>query len=116
MTEPAHKAELADWDNAALAAFAVREIQRADGGNPHEHQDGGEQDDNNQGSLLVLSTWEQLNRQALTVLLISGLCFQRFSQKVTEQGHLLTQISCTHCTGTGLRGTLRAQSLIPLLA
>ena len=40
----------------ALAALAVREIERADGGNPHEHQDGGEQDDYNQGSLLVLPT------------------------------------------------------------
>lgn len=54
VTAPAHKAELADWDNSALAAFAVREIQRADGGNPHERQDGGEQDDYDQGSLLVL--------------------------------------------------------------
>lgn len=58
-----------------LPPFAVREIQSADCGNPHEHQDSGEQDDDNQGSLLVLVNWKQLNRQGLTALLISDLWF-----------------------------------------
>jgi len=37
------------WKNSTLAALAVGEIQRADGGNPYEHENGGEQDDYNQG-------------------------------------------------------------------
>ena len=83
-----------------LASLAVCEIQRTDGGDPYEHQDGGEQNDYNQGSLLVLPGWEQLDRQDLTALIISDLRFAASAQKVTEQGHLVTQISCTRCTGT----------------
>src|SRR5215475_7130835 len=41
-------------ENPALAPLAVREIERADSSNPYEHENGGEQDDYDQGSLLVL--------------------------------------------------------------
>jgi len=41
-------------ENLALAPLAVREIERADSSNPYEHENGGEQDDYDQGSLLVL--------------------------------------------------------------
>jgi hypothetical protein len=37
------------WKNSALAAFAVRKIQRADSGNPYKRQDSGEQDNYDQG-------------------------------------------------------------------
>lgn len=63
----------------ALAPFVVREIQRADGGNPHKHQDGGEQNDYNQGYLLVLSKEEQLDRQPLNAYL-SIVCSPQVSR------------------------------------
>jgi len=44
---------------------------------------------------------EQLCRQALTALFISDLRFGHTLQEETKQAHLLTQISCIHCTGTG---------------
>jgi hypothetical protein len=60
----------------ALPPLAVREIQCADSSDPYEHQNGGEQDDYDQGSLLVMLKEEQLHRQALTALFISDLRFQ----------------------------------------
>jgi hypothetical protein len=69
--EPAKPVQLAEW--LALATFPVCEIQRADSGDPHKHQDSGEQDDYYQGSLLVLPERQQLCRQALTALLINAL-------------------------------------------
>jgi len=60
-------------ERLALAPFPVCEIKRADGGDPHKHQNSGEQDDDNQGSLLVLPKRQQLGRQALTALLINDL-------------------------------------------
>ena len=56
-----------------LAPFTVREIQRPARGDPYKHQYSCEQDDNNQGSLLVSPKREQLYRQVLRALLISGL-------------------------------------------
>ena len=72
--EPAEPEQLAE--RLALAAFPVREIQRADGGDPHKHQNSGEQDDDDQGYLLVLPKRQQLDRQGLTSLLISDLGFE----------------------------------------
>ncbi len=57
-----------------LAAFVVGEVQRAYGGDAYEHQDGGEQGEDNQWSLLVdVQCRKQLHRQALTGLIISDL-------------------------------------------
>ena len=39
-----------EWDGPRSAAFPVREINGADGGDADEHQDGGEQDEDDQGS------------------------------------------------------------------
>jgi len=69
--EPAEPEQLAE--RLSLAALPVREVQRADGGDPHEHQNSGEQDDDDQGNLLVLPKTEQLYRQGLTSLLINDL-------------------------------------------
>ncbi len=77
--EPAEPEQLAE--RLALAAFPVREVQRADSGDPHKHQNSGEQDDDNQGSLLVLPKREQLYRQGLTALLISDLEFKGSCKK-----------------------------------
>jgi hypothetical protein len=47
-----------------LVAFVVGEIQRAYGGDAYEHQDGGEQGEDNQWSLLVDAPCKkQLHRQ-----------------------------------------------------
>ena len=69
--EPAEPVQLAE--RLALAAFPV---QRADGGNAHKHENSGEQDDDDQGYLLVLPKRQQLDRQGLTSLLISDLGFE----------------------------------------
>jgi len=69
------------WKNSTLAALAVGEIQRADGGNPYEHENGGEQDDYNQGSLLVLPKEEQLYRQALRAFLSMSFDSERSHKK-----------------------------------
>ncbi len=48
-------AEVSDRGAPGSAAFIVGEIDGADGGDAYKHQDGGEQGEDNQGSLLVLS-------------------------------------------------------------
>jgi len=69
--EPAEPEQLAE--RLSLAAFPVCEVQRADSGDPHKHQNSGEQNDNDQASLLVLPKREQLGRQVLTALSINDL-------------------------------------------
>ena len=95
-------------------SLTVREIQRTYGSDPYKHQDSSEQDDNNQGSLLVLPEKEQVYRQALIALLISDLRLVQAVQGVTRQGHLLTQISCTCCTGTASKCGSLSECQLPL--
>ena len=69
-----------------LAAFVIPEINGADSCDPYQHQEGGEQGEyDHRSPPKRLLKQEQLHRQGLTGLLISGLRLQCRREKSPNQ-------------------------------